>query len=228
MAGGQGKTIQELAPNLFTAIPKRIIKHRTVSQALLNRGWVDDIKGALTVQQGVADQHLWNSLRMGLTPPNQLTMLSLWEQFILHLGRGFGGPGLLPNAIWTADRLAKRGLPHPTVCPLCDEETESIQHLLVSCVFTKQGLGLSSLPQPEDRSFMGWSNAVCWAPKDLKKGLSSLFILVAWEVWKHRNACVFERANPEVLVVLQNIANEGSLWCSAGAKDLQVLLEGAR
>ncbi|WVZ78922.1 LOW QUALITY PROTEIN: hypothetical protein U9M48_026563 [Paspalum notatum var. saurae] len=91
---------------------------------------------------------------------------------------------------------------------------------------TNRGLGLSSLPQPEERSFMGWWSDA--APKDLKKGLNSLFILVVWEVWKHRNACVFERVNPEVLVVLQNIANEGSLWCSAGAKDLRFLLEGAR
>ena len=73
-----------------------------------------------------------------------------------------------------------------------------------------------------------WSNAVRWAPKELKKGLNNLFILVAWEVWKHRNAYVFDRVNPEVVVVLQNIANEGSLLCLAGAKDLWFLLEGAR
>jgi hypothetical protein len=51
---------------------------------------------------------------------------------------------------------------------------------------------------------------------------------VAWEVWKHQNAGVFDRAILEVLMVLQNIANEGSLWCAAGAMDLRFLLEGAR
>jgi hypothetical protein len=50
---------------------------------------------------------------------------------------------------------------------------------------------------------------------------------VAWELWKHRNSCVFEGASPAVPAVLQNVADEGSLWCAAGAKDLRSLLEGA-
>jgi hypothetical protein len=29
-------------------------------------------------------------------------------------------------------------------------------------------------------------------------------------------------------VVLQNVANEGFLWCATGAMDLRFLLEGAR
>jgi hypothetical protein len=41
----QGKTLAELASNLFKAV-----KRRTVSQALANRSWVNDIQGALTVQ----------------------------------------------------------------------------------------------------------------------------------------------------------------------------------
>jgi hypothetical protein len=35
-------------------------------------------------------------------------------------------------------RLAIRGLRHPDVCPLCDQEDENIQHLLVRCVFSRQ------------------------------------------------------------------------------------------
>lgn len=41
----------------------------------------------------------------------------------------------------TADRLARRNLPHPQACPLCDQAEETIDHLLVSC-FRKRGLGL--------------------------------------------------------------------------------------
>jgi hypothetical protein len=37
---------------------------------------------------------------------------------------------------WTSDRLARLGLPHPEHCPLCDQEDETLDHLLVSCVFT--------------------------------------------------------------------------------------------
>ena len=39
------------------------------------------------------------------------------------------------NKCWTVDRLARRGLPHPEFCPLCDQEEETIDHLLVHCVF---------------------------------------------------------------------------------------------
>ncbi|WVZ64648.1 hypothetical protein U9M48_014142 [Paspalum notatum var. saurae] len=55
----QGKTLAELAPNLFSTIAKKAVQRRTVSQALDNRIWVSDIKGALTVQPDIPDQHQW-------------------------------------------------------------------------------------------------------------------------------------------------------------------------
>jgi len=42
------------------------------------------------------------------------------------------------NRCWTVDQLARKGLPHPECCPLCDQMDETIDHLLVSCVFTRQ------------------------------------------------------------------------------------------
>jgi hypothetical protein len=40
---------------------------------------------------------------------------------------------LVPHSI--LDRLARRGMDHPEKCPLCDQEQETIDHLLLSCVF---------------------------------------------------------------------------------------------
>lgn len=54
--------------------------------------------------------------------------------------------------------------------------------------------------------------------------LNSLIILVAWEVWKHRNSCVFENATPSVQEVLSAVNAEGTLWCRAGARELHQLL----
>jgi hypothetical protein len=45
-----GRTIAEIAPNLVKSVHKQTAKRRTVAQALLNRKWVADIKGALTVK----------------------------------------------------------------------------------------------------------------------------------------------------------------------------------
>jgi hypothetical protein len=59
-----------------------------------------------------------------------------------------GNLGLLENAFflwlvahdrcWTTDRLARRNLPHPELCALCDQEEETINHLLSSCVFARE------------------------------------------------------------------------------------------
>jgi len=68
------------------------------------------------------------------------------------------------NHGWTADRLVRRGLPHPSECPLCDQEDEDIQHLLIGCVFARQfwysllhRVGLSILtPQATKLSWEDW------------------------------------------------------------------------
>jgi hypothetical protein len=57
-----GGTLAELAPNLFRAVPKRVRKSRTAAQALQNRGWVRDIRGALTVQVLIEYLQVWDLL----------------------------------------------------------------------------------------------------------------------------------------------------------------------
>uniref|UniRef100_A0A0A9HM32 Uncharacterized protein n=1 Tax=Arundo donax TaxID=35708 RepID=A0A0A9HM32_ARUDO len=137
------------------------------------------------------------------------------------------------NRCWTADRLAKRGLQHPAACPLCDQAGENIQHLLVECVFarqvwveTLQRLHLGTIaPQPSSNHFSNWwRRAMRGVAKEHRKGLNSLVILIAWEIWKHRNDCVFNNARPSVVAVIETVAKESALWCSAGAKHLYTLL----
>jgi hypothetical protein len=64
-------------------------------------------------------------------------------------------------------------------------------------------------------------------PASEKKGLNSFIILVAWEICKHRNNCVFNGTTPSMDDVLQAIASEGALWCLAGASKLRDLLSRA-
>uniref|UniRef100_A0A0A9AHR0 Reverse transcriptase zinc-binding domain-containing protein n=1 Tax=Arundo donax TaxID=35708 RepID=A0A0A9AHR0_ARUDO len=95
------------------------------------------------------------------------------------------------NRCWTADRLQKRGLPHPKSCPLCDQEEETAQHLLTSCVFPRQvwhhilePLNLSRLvPRRTEESFAEWwRKALRKGRKDQQKGLNTLIILGAWMI----------------------------------------------
>jgi len=75
-----GKT---LAPNLFKSVSEKTMKCRTVAQALINRRWVSDTEGVLTVQvlveylliwdlvdgfvlqQDIQDRHHWKLARSG-------------------------------------------------------------------------------------------------------------------------------------------------------------------
>lgn len=89
-------------------------------------------------------------------------------------------------------------------------------------------LGLpDAAPQPStDRFLRWWSQATKDRTKEVRKGINSLATLVAWEIWKHHNDCVFNGVNPRVASVLQVVENESNLWCSAGALALQKLLSG--
>jgi hypothetical protein len=100
---------------------------------------------------------------------------------------------------WTADRLAKSALAHPDLYLLCDQAPETINHLLVDCVFAKQFwselLKLSGLqnlgPQQGVLSFKSWCRSSSLAVTgQAKKSFNSIVILGAWIIWKHRNRCI--------------------------------------
>jgi hypothetical protein len=50
--------------------------------------------------------------------------------------------------------------------------------------------------------------AVKEVAKDCKEGFNSLAILVAWEIRKHRNCCVFNGSNRNITVALQAVTYE--------------------
>jgi hypothetical protein len=133
------------------------------------------------------------------------------------------------NRCWTADRLRKCGMPHPVVCPLCDQEQETVQHLLTTCVFTRQfwhgilapfNLG-HLIPSPVEASFVEWWGGVInQIHKDKKKGFNSAIILGAWYLWLHRNRVIFHEESPSIAKVLRSFLDELACWVLAGAKQL--------
>jgi hypothetical protein len=60
--------------------------------------------------------------------------------------------------------------------------------------------------------------------KVLRKGLDSITLLTPWLIWKHRNACVFDRSQPSIFGLVDDIMEEALQWAKAGAKDLRVVL----
>jgi hypothetical protein len=157
-----GHTMAEISPNLIKTLAKRTAKRRTVAQAIQNRSWVGDIKGAHTIevhiwdfvdglllQPDVQDHYTWKFSQDGTYSSKSAygayfvgtikfgPWRRIWKtwapshcKFFIWL--------VFHNRVWTSDRLAKRGLPHPEACPLCDQAEGTIHHLLVECVFTRQ------------------------------------------------------------------------------------------
>jgi hypothetical protein len=202
-------------PNLYGSVPNRARK-RTVFEAMTELRWVRHIRGAITVavlaeyfrlwdllsevvlQPDVDDSHVWQFSASG-----SYSAKSAYEGFFI--GAEFR-PGeriwkswalgkckffmwlVAHNRCWTADHLAERGLPHPERCPLCDQAEETINHLLVSCVFSRrvwfnilQRVGLQGLsPQPKDIFLDDWcAGTNRGIDGQARKGLKSLIILGA-------------------------------------------------
>ena len=58
----------------------------------------------------------------------------------------------------------------------------------------------------------------------MRKGLASITLLTPWMVWKMRNDCVFEGAQPLIHDLLVKIKEEARMWAKAGALGLRVIL----
>ena len=211
-----------------------------MSDALHNRKWVSDIRGALTVtvlieyihlwellstvvlQQDVEDSHVWQLSTCGqYTTRSAYKALLIgsvqfksWEKIWKSWAPGkckFFMWTVAHDRCWTTDQLARKGLPHPATCPLCDQTQETIDHLLVSCVFARQmwftmlqKFGQQVLaPGLDEESFEDWwANASERVAGQVQKGLNSIIILGAWNLWNHRNCCVFDGASPSITSII--------------------------
>jgi hypothetical protein len=133
---------------------------------------------------------------------------------------------------WTADRLQRRGLPHEPRCVLCDQSLETMQHLIIDCPFVQQiwfevlSWLRSTYPPPQHGTHIGdwWLRAKQATPKQLRKGLASMTLLNVWMIWKLRNECTFNIAQPNIASILNRIKAEARLWARAGAIGLRVYL----
>lgn len=122
------------------------------------------------------------------------------------------------NRVWTADRLARRGMDHPERCALGDQK-ETAQHVLISCVFARSvwftvlamaGIQLLA-PTPGDVTFADWwCRAMRMVASDSRKGFHSLVMLVAWELQKYHNRCVFDGVAPNHQTVVTAIKKEAA------------------
>lgn len=101
---------------------------------------------------------------------------------------------------WLAVRakLVRRGVGNTATCPVCNQEPETIWHLLVRCSFAKQCWStVNQLQKIEDMIdnvesstdlFLGLLN--CSSEIEIER-----IVMVAWQIWNHRNEVVWKETS---------------------------------
>lgn len=69
-----------------------------------------------------------------------------------------------------------------------------------------------------------WKQSCHLVPAPIRKGTSSTIMLVAWCIWKHQKAIIFENAQLSLSHLLDAIKGKTTQWAMAGAGDLAALL----
>ena len=95
--------------------------------------------------------------------------------------------------------------------------------MLLTCVFARtvwavvgEALGKTGWGPTSDDELGAWMCAKKGNGYLGNKDIHTMLLLVLWELWKHRNAIVFEGATPSMNHVLHRFAEEGWNWKQAG------------
>lgn len=245
-----GQSIAQLAPNLLEFVGHEA-QQRTVAEALQDRRWVSDIRGAPSIPAIVEFMVIWEVVadrQLGVEADKftwKLTASGVYSSKSAYSAFFFGSVGfpaatelwssgapllhklhawfMLRNRLWTADRLARRGLEHPDACPLCCQEEETAEHLTMQCPFAREVWYEMLLPlrlhrfTPTSHATMAdwWCTIAAAVPKPGRKDLNSMIVLVARCLWLERNSRVFDKVASLPWTVCRKIREEWDLWRKA-------------
>jgi hypothetical protein len=226
------------APALYKAI-SRAGKKRSVCDALVHNQWVRDITAAATTAVLCDYLRVWRLLRSVTLQPlvpdrfvwkwsssGTYTASSTYRAFFAGSTKLLGASELwrarapprvkmffwlaLHRRLWTSERRKRHGLQDDDVCAMCDQAPETVAHLFVGCVFSREvwykllePLGLSSL-MPMDEPDLGqwWISQRGRLDRASRPLFDTLVLLIAWTVWKERNNRVFGRRASSVMQVV--------------------------
>jgi hypothetical protein len=116
----------------------------------------------------------------------------------------------------TLEQLQWHGLQSSGQCALCRQVSESIEHLLLNCVYARevwfallhQASFQQLCPVLEISMVEWWLRQRKEAHADYRKGFDSLVVLVPWHLWKECNACIFDGLSRNTSVLV-SIVDEG-------------------
>ncbi|XP_073363187.1 uncharacterized protein [Aegilops tauschii subsp. strangulata] len=136
------------------------------------------------------------------------------------------------DRLWCNDRLQQHGWPNGYFCTLCIRNQESSTHLLWDCPFSSSiwhtmstRVGYAALKEKQEMhhgSLRHFQRLIALTPAGFKKGLKSMFLMIVWEIWKERNACIFGNKLSQTEHVLPAIRGSLELWRLPGARCLEL------
>lgn len=129
----------------------------------------------------------------------------------------------LHGRLWMVERRKRHGLQPNDDCVLCAQESESSDHLFVTCVFSRElwhrllvTIGFTHLcPSTNDRLMDWWLSSRSLVPEGYRRGFDSLVLLMTWMIWKVRNRRTFDHVSCTPNVVLGCVREEGDAWVIA-------------
>jgi hypothetical protein len=158
----------------------------------------------------------------------------IWRSFAPTKCKFFGWL-VIRRRLWTSDRRARHGLQdHPDPCATCLQEEDNVDHIMVQCPYAKmvwfgclRRVG-SQLQEPQENTNLErwWTETRKRLRKEDRRGFDTFVLLIAWTLWKQRNARVFgnlERQLPTEQII-DMILEEFSLWRAARGVEWRVML----
>ncbi|KAM0873017.1 hypothetical protein ACQ4PT_038342 [Festuca glaucescens] len=161
------QSISEIAPEVLAAINPRALKTRKVATALPGNAWIQDISGALSADGVIQFLHLvdlleaqqlssdnddemvWHLSASGeyssksayralfegtVTSPHHSAIWDCWAPLKCKVVAWLASL----DRCWTNQRRLRHELSDNDTCALCDQASESIEHLMIQCSFSQQ------------------------------------------------------------------------------------------
>jgi ribonuclease HI len=133
--------------------------------------------------------HIWKKLWSLPNPPKQIHLM--WR--ILH------------QAIPVKTNLHAKGISCDTLCPICQQDRETIDHLLMNCEWSKRVWFSSPLTiqmnESGAKSFKDW---VTYMMDYSSKECMQIIITITYSIWLSRNKKVFENRSILESTVIDN------------------------
>lgn len=118
-------------------------------------------------------------------------------------------------------------------CALCSQMAETVGHLVLGCVVARTlwsalliPLGLAALtPENDDDVAAWWLHQRGRVHPDATPIFDTMFLLIAWSMWKERNNTTFRRVPVRSTVeIARSVLAEAEDWVAAGFKTIAALL----